>query len=1383
LKLHKKYSFWRSNQLLSKNIYLLLLSGIYFLFSGFTLNQPENIIKKYSVEDGLSLGIVTSITQDKRGLMWFATEDGLNRFDGYKFKTFKYNPENKSSLAGNFVRKVFTDSKGVIWVSSRRGLNRFEPQKEQFTHYRHQPEISSSIAGDDISDITESASGNLWIASYNAGFSYFHRNKNTFSAYNKQVLPALASHKIICLYEDTKGWLWIGSQDAGIQVFKVANGVVQEKVTLPLINDLPAASIKCIYEDNLSNIWVGTTNGLYRYNRANNKFFLFKGQQYFNNSNIILSLLEDQKEMLWVGVQDGGVYKLDLRQLKHRNPEAVAFTEVKSQDNIRLTQRSVQALYKDKNQNIWVGTVGNGIAMVSSEKEKFINFRMYDRQRKLHLNNDIRFYGTCTDKEGNFWLGTDGNGLYRCRPNGEILNHYDKSTDNGLTDNAILCALQDSRDNLWFGSYSEGLFLYQKETDSFLNFKHDPKNPQSLGRNDVRILFEKTKKNIWIGTNGGGLSQFNPVTKTFKNYNTRNSKISSNDVRAIAEEEKGKLWLGTYGGGILEFLPEKQFFKAVTLKKGNKNLIRSQTVLSLFLDKHQNLWIGTEEDGLLKYNIPAKKVWPFNDNNGLINNTIYAIQPDYFGNIWVSTNKGLSKIAEKTLAIFNYDAADGLQSGQFNATSLIINAKEGIMGFGGTRGFNLFYPGQLTEKLSAPKAFINNLQLYGKPGNTGQVEQHVIENANITLQPDQSVFTLEFGALDFVEPENINYAYKLAGLDQDWNYVGKQRTATYRYLEPGSYTFMVKASNQDASWPTNFTSIQITVLPPLWRTPLAYIIYIFCSAFLVYGLVLLYNRQKKLRRRLTLAKAQSRKQRRIARERLSFFTEVSHEFRTPLTLILSPLDDLLSKEANTETGKKLKLVHKNAQKLLNLINQLLDYRKVEAGSMVLKAKEADIVAFLQEIYLSFGHLADKNHINYSLKTPETPVLVYFEKEKLEMVITNLLANAFKYIGKGNKIEVSLQTEAEFVRIEVKDNGIGIPVSQQKHIFDWFYQGDPVTSMSSGLGLALAKKLVQLHKGEIFVQSKEGVGSVFGFKIPLGTAHLNPAEICTDETPAILAEDALPVLVEEELTTLNPNSSKKGLKKILIVEDEADIRKFLKYYLEEKFHIIEAANGQEGLDLALAQHPDIIISDVKMPVMDGIALCNQLKANIQTSHIPVVLLTARTALTHQKEGLETGADAYLTKPFSPELLKLKIDNLLKSQEQLKKFYLNLFNLNNPQAEKEVKTVDEKFLKRIYEILKANLDNPEFNVNELAAALNMSRSLAYKKIKMLTGVSPVEYLRSLRIQESAKLLKTGKFKVFEVGYQVGFNDDKYFRQCFLKEFGCNPSEFIKQSKVVS
>lgn len=1344
--------------------------------------QSGRVVKKYSVKDGLSQGIVTSITQDNKGLMWFATEDGLNRFDGYSFSVFKYSPDNQEEgAADNFVQHVFKDSEGSIWSSSRRGLYHFDQSREQFHSYPYN--VPSFV--NDITCIIEGKDKSLWIAWYVSGFASFNKNTKQYTAYTTETLPSLTTNSSITIYEDSFGLLWIGSQSDGLNVYQVRNGqVLKNREDLSDKTILPSFYVKCIAEDHNGNIWIGTTKGLVVYLRSADKFHVFNTAGYPVKNKGIFSLLADSDKKLWIGTQGEGVYKLDLMDFNIHAVNDLSFEHINVLDQYNVSRHTVRALYEDKDKNIWMGTHGDGIYMISSTDKNFVSIRQ--KHYIKSAESFVQFYGMCNDKAGNLWLGTDGDGLYKMSIQGDIMRHYTADGKRGsLTDDAILSAYRDHDDNLWFGSYAHGLFLYNEETDSFQNFNHAVSDSTSHMGNQVRLIYEDSKQNIWVGASRGGLCRVNKKEGVFKNF-SKTGTLKHIDVRAMVEDKAGGLWIGGYGDGLHYLTPGTGSFKRFFYESEERNLLKSNVVSALALDARDRLWIGTGGGGLSVYDPGKNELVRFSEQNGLINNTIYAIQIDETGKVWVSTNKGISKFDPESQRFFNYNSFDGIQEGQFNPGSSLYNSNEAYMCFGGSQGATIFYPEKVVENVMMPDVMISGFQLFNKPVAVGSpyndentvLQKAISETKEIVLRHNQSVFTFEFVALNYSFPEKNQYAYKLEGLERDWNYVGTQRTATYRYLSPGDYVFKVKATNQDNVWPDRYTSLELVILPPFWKTPWAYLLYSIAIGAVISGGVMIRRKQALLRKRLRIEKAQRKRERHMVREKLSFFTGVSHEFRTPLTLIIGPLEEMLTREGSfTPAGKKLKMVYRNAHKLLNLINMLLDYRKVESGSMVLRVREDNIVDFVEEIFIAFKELALRKHIHFHLQTEQSNIPVWFDKEKLEMVLNNVLSNSFKYIGKGNAISMSVKmVGAGKVSIEVCDNGIGIPQDQLKYIFDWFYQGNNTTPASSGIGLALAKKLVHLHKGQILVRSTTE-GTVFTINIPLGNAHFNDHDIISSDQEKMLpVNDGL----EEGTSGEAPDrdtSHKKGVKNILIVEDEEEIRSFLKDYLKQDYKIWEAVNGKEAQEISENHHIDLIVSDIMMPEMNGIDFCKQLKQNIRTSHIPIILLTAKTSLTHHKEGLEIGADAYLTKPFSPEILTITIHNLFQSRENLKRFYRTLFTLNGVEK-KDLVSPDEKFLYKIEELLKSNLENPEFNLNDLCEGVNMSRSLLYKKVKMLTGLSPVEYLRALRLQEAAHLLKSNKYKVFEVMYMVGFTDVKYFRQCFVKEFGCPPSELLEK-----
>ena len=1350
--------------------------------------ESIRIIKKYNIKEGLSQAVVNSITQDENGLMWFATDDGLNRFDGYSFETYKFSTDSATHPHDNFVQHVFKDSEGTLWVSSRRGLFRLDRSTRQFIQYFYK----ALPTHNDVSYIEEGEDGNLWVAWYWAGLSSFDKENEKYTCYNQDSLSSLTSTATIVVHEDSYGLLWVGSQDKGLNVFKTRDGKIQDRRdNLSADSILPSLYVKSIEEDHLGNIWIGTTKGLALYLREQNRFHIFNDPRSMTNGKGVFSLHADSNKKLWVGTQGGGLYTLNLKDFDGRHVEKLYTHHVDVLDRYDISQHTIRSIFEDRDGNIWIGTHGDGIYMIGSEEKKFT--KIQSKKFLKSAESYVSFYGLCNDEDGFIWVGTDGEGIYKLRDDGEIVRHYTADGKPGsITDDVVVTAYRDHQDNLWFGTYLNGLFLYQKNTDSFIHFPHAPSDaPAPLG-NQVRLVFEDSRKNIWVGATRGGLCVVDRDENVFR-YAPGNPILKTIDVRAIEEDKDGGLWIGCYGNGLGYYVPEtgqwKDYFKG--LDSGPE--LKSNVIFAMSLDRKNRLWIGTGGGGLSVYNTDKKTFKTYTDQDGLINNTIYSLLIDEAGDIWMSTVKGISKFDPDNEQFYNYTSIDGLQEGQFNPGSGLYNLQKGYMCFGGALGLNLFNPLKALGHSKVPDVMISGFRLFNKPVAVGSHEgeeilSKVIEETEvIELKHDQSVITFEFTALNYCYPEKNKYAYKLQGLDRDWNFVGNQRAATYRYLPAGNYEFKVKATSQDNTWPATYTSVRLVIHPPFWKTGWAYAFYLLIVVSVCYMVVMVRRRQDFLRRRLKIEKAQRKRERQLVREKLSFFTEVSHEFRTPLTLMIGPLEEILTREGiYTPIGKKLKLVYKNAHKLLNLINKLLDYRKVETGNMLLRVREDDIVRFVEEIFITFKELAIRKNIGFEFHAAQPSITTWFDREKLEMVLNNVLSNSFKYIGKGNAISITVKKQDEAgasdnVLIEVRDNGIGIPKDKLRYIFDWFYQGSMAHPVSTGIGLALARKLVHLHKGQIYVDSTEGKGSVFIIKIPIGKEHLEPHEIVIDEGNENLLHAANPSLLDDEPDAVD-NTHKKGLKSVLIVEDEDEVRSFLRQYFENEYRVYESSHGKEGLETACTHSPDLIISDIMMPEMNGIDFCKQLKKNIKTSHIPVVLLTARTSFSHHKEGLEIGADAYVTKPFSPEMLALTINNLLQSREKLRRFYRSSFihdeTKGNGSEKKELVSPDEKLLQRVYDLVKMNLDKPEFNLDSVCEDLTMSRSLLYKKIKVLTGLSPVEYIRSLRMSEAARLLKTQQYKVFEVVYMVGFSDLKYFRQCFIKEFGYPPSQLIEK-----
>ncbi|HYC83591.1 MAG TPA: two-component regulator propeller domain-containing protein, partial [Chryseosolibacter sp.] len=967
----------------------------------------NRIVKKYSIQDGLSQAVVNSITQDHKGLMWFATDEGLNRFDGYSFTTFRFDVDGDDQFHDSFVQKVFRDSRDRLWVSSRKGLYKLDLSTQRLNAFVN----TSPGAGNDVSYMAEGSDGKLWIAWYWRGVGAFDPVSLT---YDTVKVGPLTSAATITVFEDSYGFLWVGSQDKGLDVFRIKNGVVtgrQENLSVSEI--LPSKYVKCVTEDHLGNIWIGTTRGLVVYLRRENRFHVFGPFNGIPAGIGVFSLMEDSKKKLWLGTHGHGLYTIDLQNVRGARPEELAAHQIPALDQHDISRHTIRTIFEDRDKNIWLGTHGDGIYMISN-KEK--NFRKFATKKFFRsAESYVPYYGLCNDDEGFIWVGTDSEGIYKLTTNGERVRHYTADGKKGsIGDNMVMSALQDSEGRLWFGTYSQGVFLYDKRSDKFIHFPHAPTDKQVPLGNRVPVMFEDSKKNIWVSATRGGLCVIDKANRNFK-LNTTARQFADLDVRAMAEDQDGGFWVGCYGGGLVHFDPVTLKFTTVSDGVGTENLLKSNVVHALAIDKDNVLWIGTGGGGLSAYDITDKTVTRFSEKEGLINNTVFGLQIDEEGNVWCSTIKGISKLDVRSRKFFNYTSEDGLQAGQFTPGSSWYNREQGYMCFGGAFGMNLFYPAKITYDNTVPEVRISAFHLFNKPvkvGGDGEddvLDKVIDETERITLNHDQASFTFQFMALNFSYPEKNKYAYKLEGLDTEWIYSGNHRTASYRYVDPGHYEFKVKSAGQNGEWPETYASVQVEVLQPFWKTPLAFLFYIVMIASASYGLYAIRKKENYLRRRLKIEKEQRKRERQIVQEKLGFFTEVSHEFRTPLTLMIGPLEEMLSKEGGyTPAGKKLKLVYKNAYKLLHLINKLLDYRKIESGNMVLRVKEADVVAFTEEVFLNFRELALRKNIRFEFKAEEPAIRTWFDREKLEMVLNNVISNSFKYIGNGNSIKITVR---------------------------------------------------------------------------------------------------------------------------------------------------------------------------------------------------------------------------------------------------------------------------------------------------------------------------------------------------------------------------------------
>ncbi len=1330
---------------------------------------------RYGTQEGLSFGIVNGIVQDNSGFMWFATGDGLNRFDGISFRTFRFDPANPYSLPGNYIQGVYQDKQGQLWVTSRKGLLKFDAAHERFYLQKLQ---ANNPNGEDISAVTAGSQGFLWISSSLHGFFRYNPATQQSINYRQSNVKGLRSNTILSTLEDSQGLVWVGTHINGLSVFALQNNKLLSK-NIQHAELLHNNRINAVYEAHDHNVWIAASDGLFYYNRRQNAFHKITFTPSTKpKTQVFLSLLEDAQQHLLVGVQDGGLYQLAIPS------EAEASTPQNLQpvnDNKGpVTQRSVQCLYADKDRNIWVGTYGNGVLMLDKSPQRFILFQ----QKNTNTEGFTRYYGMTADYEGFLWLGTDGDGIYKTTLEGKVLKHYTASNRAGsLSDNAIITAFQDSRHNLWFGSYADGLFLYDRKKDAFIHFKHDALRKNSLAANDVRVIFEDDQHRIWIGTNGGGLSLFQPANNDFVNYNTQSNNFPANDVRAITQDTQGNLWVGTYGMGLYQFNPKEGYYTAHL-----RETLSSGVILALAFQPKGTLWIGTQENGLVAYHTQNRTFSSYNEKTGLASNTILAINTHTLPHLWVSTNSGISKIDLRNQQIYNFDRKDGLQGGQFNDGSTLYEPRSGYMVFGGTEGWNIFKPSGIKPLTYRPSVLIMGVQLFGKEVNTdGTQAKDFIPFDNqhpqnpIELQPHQAVFSIQYGAIHYSYPDENVFAYKLEGLDNDWNYVGKQKSATYRYLDPGTYTFKVKVANKDKRWFETYASIEVVILPPWYKTWWAYTLYLCAVGVLIYFYQQYKQKQAALAYQVKIAKIEADKEKELHEKKISFFTHISHEFRTPLTLIINPIKEMLY--AEVQDLNSLHIVYRNAKRLLSLVDQLLLFRKADAESDDLKLAKLSIKTCAEEVFLCFTHQAKEKNIHYEFRCENDQLEIYGDREKIEIALFNLLSNALKFTPKDGSVALLIEESKTEVLIHVKDSGAGIAPEVGDKLFQMFYQVKNTTAGGFGIGLYLTRTFINYHKGTLRYSSQLGKGTTFTIRLLKGFAHLNiehlmPAEEVHSDILAELKEEPRLQLPENALVPQQELTDDLYAEQhtMVIIDDNEQIRQYLKQIFKAKFKLYEADNGEKGLALVTELLPDIVICDIMMQGLNGIEVCTEIKQNTQLSHIPIILLTASTSSEIKLKGIEVGADDYISKPFEKDILMARVNGILKSRNDLQKYFFNEVTLqaHNLKISPEYK----QFLDQCIMVVEQYLIDPEFNVSMLATEIGMSSSSLYNRIKSICGQSPNEFIRFIRLRKAAEMLITTDSTISETAYQVGMNDSKYFREQFFKLFGMNPSAYVKK-----
>jgi signal transduction histidine kinase/ligand-binding sensor domain-containing protein/DNA-binding response OmpR family regulator len=1378
------------------SILILIVGGFYTSFAQSNNYQFSHL----DISDGLSHNQINCIYKDSKGFMWFGTMSGLNRYDGYTFKVFKHNANNKNSINDDFIESIFEGPGQNLWITTRAGTCIYNFATEQF-----ESDISSwlktlKLPNATIPKIKKDSRGDFWFICSNSGlYRYNPSNKQTYHySHDIHSQQSLYSNDISDITEDTHGNMWFIYDTGVIEMLDAKlHKITYHSNTLSNVNNNKTLYYSLTI-DNDNDLWLyasGVNMGVYYFSTKTNILrHIDKSSAGARlNANIINNIVQADDGLIWIATDHGGINLIDKKSFK------VVYLLNREDDAKSLRQNSV-LLYKDSLGIMWAGTFKEGISYYHKNIIRFPLYRHFASDPNSINFEDVDNF--VEDKQGNLWIGTNGGGLiYFNRKIGKYTQYKnDPHNSNSLSNDIIVSLCIDHDKKLWIGTYFGGLDCFDGTT--FTHYKHDDKVAGSIADDRVWSILEDSSNRLWVGTFAGGVNIFDRSKKVFS-HPFKQTEIRSPYVSTIFEDKDGNIWVGGYAG-VDVILKKNNRIIHYSQNNNVSNSLVGDNVNSITQDSRGLMWIGTR-DGISILDSKKDSFTSLTKEKGLPDNSILNILEDNSGKMWLSSSNGLCRITLTpesngyTFQFENFDETDGLQGREFNVNAALKTSK-GELIFGGGHGFNIFDPLSIQPNINKPKLVFTDFQLFNKNVIANEaIDGHVVlskaisETQSITLNHSENVFTIEFAALNFFNAK-VKYQYMLEGFDNGWITADNAtRKATYTNLDGGNYTFKVRATNLDAVWNTDYISLRIKVRPPFWKSTLAYIIYL----LLIAGILLLIRQRgiQKIRREFTVEQEKKEVKLIIEQERkevermyeidklkTKFLTNVSHEFRTPLSLIMAPVDKMLHHTADADQKQQLNMIRKNARRLLNLVNQLLDFRKMEVQELKLHTRTGDIVKFIKEITLSFSDIADEKGIVFVFDTEIECLKTSFDYDKIERILFNLLSNAFKFTPSGGHVSVLLNLVSEksednlkFIEIKVIDTGIGIPKDKKERIFDRFFQNDlpgSILNQGSGIGLAITKEFVNMHQGEIYVESEHEHGSSFIVRLPM----------LVNEDPALeanLDDDRFEEISISENEGISKNPSKANEKQtVLLVEDNDDFRFYLKDNLKEMFYIIEASNGKEGWQKALAMHPDIMVSDISMPEMNGKDLCRKIKNDSRTSHIPIILLTALIGEEEELKGLEIGANDYMTKPFNFEILISKIKNLLRLQATFKKTYTRQLDFQLNEA--AIPSVDEKFVKDIIEHIGQNMLNPELSVNELSKHMGMNRNTLYKKLLMITGKSPVEYIRLLRLKKAAHLLEHSQMNIAEVSYEVGFNTPQYFAKSFKEEFNMLPSEFVLQKR---
>lgn len=1331
---------WSGFRCLLLLFFLLVMPGV-----GRCEWEPQLNFRYYTIDDGLSVNAVYSITQDSKGFMWFGTINGLNRFDGRHFRVFRPDDGVRVDL-GNVIYGMAEDRQQRLWIASNSGICMLDLKTEQFLPFDVKTATGDSITSR-VYAVLEDKAGNIWIGTSNQGLFRYSPTDSVLLQYNHDttVPHSLCSNGIRRIYEDASGKIWVTSLDNSIGVYDYRN---DHFTNYQPTGRMENVRNEAIFEDSQRNLWIGNEKyGLIRMDRATETFTSYLTPGSLQHVRHIRSITEYSPGILLLA-SDVGLTFFNVQTAEAKTLKA------DMQDLKGLNDCYLHALFLDNEKGLWIGSYFGGVNYVSLA---YNNFSYYGHSLTGNSIPGKIVSAFCEDPDGNLWIGTDDAGVSFFDVKKQHFTNYKPiKGQNSLSYQNIHALLWDNQ-KVWIGMYTEGLDVLDLKTGRFRNYRSDD-SETSLYSSSVYALYKDKSGTIWVGTTLG-LNRYHRDTDNF----SRIGILEGQDVTCILEDNRGYLWVSTFGNGVYRMDVRTGKWQNFTCLDG----LTTNLVATICLDDNNRLWLGTDGGGICRFDYETDRFVPC-IHVDFTESVIYKILPDY-EYLWISTNSGLIKYRPEQNVTQLYTKTDGLQNNQFSPSAGIKTA-DGRLWFGGINGFNSFYPRELVMNKQAPAVVLTNLKLFNKNiscNDAGSpLECALGYTKHLTLNHRQSIFSIEFIALSFTAPLKNKYAYKLDGFEKEWTIVQGDPKASYMNLPAGDYHFRVRASNSDGVWSSDDTVLELKVLPPFWRSQLAYMLYLM---LFVSGVIFLYHRlirRTEKEHHVKIERLKAEKEKELYSAKVNFFTNIIHEIRTPLSLIMGPLASVMkSGKSVDEVHDELAVIERNSNRLLHLVNQLMDFRKIEAEGFLLKLEKQELNDWLRQLCDNFALILKEKKTDFQLKIPEEKSVVNVDAEALTKVVSNLLFNAVKYTKDKIRVELIRHEGLMQVDLRISDNGNGIPEEEREKIFKPFYQMEQTQHSGiegSGIGLTLAKSLTESMNGSLFLEKEPEGGAVFVVRLPL----LSDEACMVSSVPLGDEEDKEEMI--EEITG--------RIRNILVIDDHEELRAFLYQQLNVFYHILSASGGEQALQLLNENSVDLIISDVMMPGMDGFELCRLVKTDIRTSHIPVILLTAKANIDAKITGLELGADVYIEKPFAMDYLRAQINSLLLNRERLRQRFINMPFITSDTI--AVSKADRELLQKMDDAIHENLAESKFTIEDLASILCMSRSTLFEKIKNISGLTPNNYIRLARLKKAAEILAKGQYMINEVCFLVGFSSASYFAKCFKKQFGVLPTDFVDE-----